>query len=201
MIELCQRHDILTADECAHLIAVMQPHLRASTITNPQEPDRAFRTSRTCDAGRLDDPLVRDVDARLAQLAGLPPHLGETLQGQCYRVGEQFKAHCDFFNAATFAKHMTPAWGQRSITVMVWLNEPEAGGATVFPRVGLTFTPRRGSALLWNNLLPTGRANADTLHAGEPVTAGEKWVLTKWFRVPIYSATTAITPAAAASVS
>lgn len=195
MLHLRHVRDLLTPEECTALIALMAPQLRASTITNPNEPDQSFRTSQTCDAGLIDDPLIRAVDDRICQLVGQPAPLGETLQGQRYQAGEQFKAHCDFFNASALAQHMTPAWGQRSWTVMVWLQAPEAGGATVFPRAGLTCTPIPGAALVWHNLLTTGPANPDTLHAGEPVTAGEKWILTKWFRVPRYSTTTAERPA------
>jgi prolyl 4-hydroxylase len=45
-------------------------------------------------------------------------------------------------------------------------------------------------ALLWNNLLPDGSPNKETMHAGEPVTSGHKIIITKWFRVhghgPVY---------------
>jgi len=35
----------------------------------------------------------------------------------------------------------------------------------------------------WNNLNADGLPNEDTMHAGEPVTAGHKIIITKWFRV------------------
>ena len=36
--------------------------------------------------------------------------------------------------------------------------------------------------MVWNNATPEGLPNEDTLHAGTPVFAGQKYVLTKWFR-------------------
>jgi prolyl 4-hydroxylase len=36
--------------------------------------------------------------------------------------------------------------------------------------------------VIWNNLRPDGTVNPDTLHAGMPVLAGHKIIITKWFR-------------------
>ena len=36
--------------------------------------------------------------------------------------------------------------------------------------------------VLWNNALPDGTVNDDTLHAATPVERGVKYVITKWFR-------------------
>jgi prolyl 4-hydroxylase len=36
--------------------------------------------------------------------------------------------------------------------------------------------------LIWNNLLPDGSPNYDTLHEGMRVTEGQKYIITKWFR-------------------
>jgi len=45
-----------------------------------------------------------------------------------------------------------------------------------------TFVPKKGQAVIWNNLNPDGTPNAATLHSGEPVTSGHKIIITKWFR-------------------
>ena len=75
---------------------------------------------------------------------------------------------------------------------MIYLNEPEAGGETRFVDVDLTVKPRLGTALFWNNLLPSGEPNNFTRHQGMPVTAGTKVIITKWFRMapaapPVFS--------------
>jgi prolyl 4-hydroxylase len=44
------------------------------------------------------------------------------------------------------------------------------------------FDPKKGDALLWWNLTEDGREDVMTLHAGEPVLAGEKWALNLWLR-------------------
>jgi prolyl 4-hydroxylase len=57
------------------------------------------------------------------------------------------------------------------------------GGATRFVKHDLAVSPKAGMALLWNNLLPDGSPNHETMHCGEPVTSGYKVIITKWFRI------------------
>lgn len=46
---------------------------------------------------------------------------------------------------------------------------------------GVTFLPRKGSAVFWHNFDPaTGRGYKETLHAGLPVTRGQKIGLNIW---------------------
>jgi len=57
----------------------------------------------------------------------------------------------------------------------------QAGGGTVFPYLGISIRPSAGSALLWNNLSPSGRGFKETLHAGCPVLLGHKEIANHWF--------------------
>jgi prolyl 4-hydroxylase len=141
-----------------------------------------FRTSETCD---LDwrDPLVGEVDRRIADLLGLPLDASEPIQGQRYAPGQEFKPHTDTFEPGgyDFLLH-TAQRGQRTWTAMIYLNQPEDGGATRFRTIGKTIQPEPGKLLAWNNLLPDGRPNPATLHQGMKVRRGTKYVVTKWFR-------------------
>ncbi len=65
---------------------------------------------------------------------------------------------------------------------MVYLNNVEAGGGTRFFEINHTFMPAKGQAVAWNNLREDGTVNPDTAHAGTPVDAGHKMIITKWFR-------------------
>ena len=66
---------------------------------------------------------------------------------------------------------------------MAYLNVPEAGGATYFPMLKYGIEPRRGMLLIWNNMDKDGKPNLYSLHAGTPVEAGTKYIITKWFRM------------------
>ena len=67
-----------------------------------------------------------------------------------------------------YATH-TASGGQRTWTVMVYLNAVERGGETLFRRLGRSFTPVPGMALAWNNLHADGTPNHFTLHEALPV--------------------------------
>ncbi len=65
---------------------------------------------------------------------------------------------------------------------MVFLNTVEEGGETHFTQVGVKLEPKPGVLLVWNNALPDGSPNPDTIHAGTPVIRGSKYVITRWYR-------------------
>jgi prolyl 4-hydroxylase len=166
---------------CAELVERIDRGVRPSTIVDPNGDD-AFRTSSTCDLDH-GDPLVRAVDARLHELTGIPPEFGEPLQGQRYDVGQEFKAHTDSFDpdGAEWETYCAVP-GQRTWTLMVYLNEPAAGGETHFLSTGDLHRPQVGTLLAWNNIGLYARPNPDTLHHGMKVHQGSKYIATKWFR-------------------
>lgn len=168
-------------EECDGLIERIEADLFPSRLL-ADEPDPEFRTSKTCDL-KASDPFVAAIDRRVAEFVGIHPSFGETLQGQRYEVGQQFKPHHDFFYTDQ------PYWpvqersgGQRTWTAMGLLNDVEAGGQTFFERAGVRVTPRRGNLVIWNNLDLAGEPNTYSLHQGLPVEAGMKYIVTKWFR-------------------
>jgi prolyl 4-hydroxylase len=166
---------------CAALCAAVDATRRPSTLSDTNG-DAAFRTSET---GDLDphDPLTIDLNARITALTGLDPLHGEPVQGQRYAVGQEFKAHTDYFEptGADYARYCGVA-GNRTWTVMIYLNEPAAGGATRFKAIDKIVQPETGKLLAWNNRRPDGSLNPATLHHGMKVRAGTKYVITKWFR-------------------
>jgi prolyl 4-hydroxylase len=180
-LELFIVRNFLDQVTCAALIERIDERRRPSEIADDLGVPN-FRTSETCD---LDwhDPVVGAVDAKLADLLGLPLDASEPIQGQRYAPGQEFKAHTDTFEPGgfDFYRH-TAETGQRTWTAMIYLNEPEEGGATRFKTIGKTIQPETGKLLAWNNLLADGRPNPATLHQGMKVRRGTKYIITKWFR-------------------
>jgi prolyl 4-hydroxylase len=171
----------LSTDECAALCAMIEAEHQPSAITD-DIGDAGFRTSSTCNLDHA-DILVADIDARLCALAGIAPHYGEPLQGQRYAVGQEFKAHTDYFEptGVDFEEH-TAVPGQRTWTMMVYLNDVPAGGGTRFLSTGKIHQPETGKLLVWCNLTPGGEVNPATLHHGMKVRKGHKYIITKWYR-------------------
>ncbi len=180
-LELFIVRDFLDEPTCAALIERIDAKRRPSEIADDQGI-ASFRTSETCD---LDwrDPVVAEVDGKIAELLGLSLEASEPLQGQRYARGQEFKLHTDTFEPGGYDYYLhTAGTGQRTWTAMIYLNEPEDGGATRFKRIGKTIQPELGKLVAWNNLLADGRPNPATLHQGMKVRRGAKYILTKWFR-------------------
>ncbi len=173
--------DFLTLDECDSMVAMINAGRQPSTLLSSHS-DPTFRTSDSCNLSPQ-DTLVNTIEGRICALMSVNYRHGETLQGQVYEVGKQFKPHYDYFmKNAVYWEDMMQGGGQRSWTGMIYLNEPAAGGETHFPTAGLSVKPRTAMLVLWNNMLPDGTPNVTTLHEGMPVEAGTKYIVTKWFR-------------------
>lgn len=175
--------DFLSAADCAAVVTMIRNEQRPSTITREDAADPYFRTSSTSDLSLLRSDIVEALDNKIATTLGVRPAYAEGLQGQHYAVGQEFKAHTDFFEPGSpeYAE-FGGARGNRTWTFMVYLNEVPRGGGTYFPKLAHLVQPRIGQAVIWNNLHIDGTPNDKTLHAGLPVEEGEKFVITKWFR-------------------
>lgn len=173
--------DFLSDAECDALIRLIDENSRPSTLLAMSE-DPEYRTSDSSDLCRW-DATVGPIDARIADLLGIPHENAETLQGQRYSVNQQFRAHCDYFHeSSAYWEKMKETGGQRTWTAMAYLNEVPEGGATWFPRAGIRFKPKKRLLVIWNNMAPDGSPNYDTLHEGMRVVEGTKYIVTKWFR-------------------
>jgi prolyl 4-hydroxylase len=180
-LELFIIRGFLDPETCRLLMERIDHNRRPSGIADDVGIEN-FRTSETCD---LDwrDPVVGEVDKKIADLLGLSLAKSEPMQGQRYAPGQEFKAHTDTFEPGGYDFYVhTAERGQRTWTAMVYLNEPEDGGATRFKTIGKTVQPETGKLLAWNNLMPDGHPNPATLHQGMKVRRGTKYILTKWFR-------------------
>lgn len=180
-VELWAVRNFFDAAECARLAAMIDAVAQPSR-TYSGEIDADFRTSYS---GVLDprDSFVLGLQSRIDALLGFDKTHGEALQGQRYTQGQQFKPHTDWF------PQRSPGWavegengGQRAFTAMVYLNDVTDGGETDFPRLDLAVPPRQGMLLAWNNADKDGVPNPYTIHAGNPVFSGVKYVVTRWYR-------------------
>jgi prolyl 4-hydroxylase len=180
--------NLLSADECEALIAAAQPRLARSRTVDRNGGAAVSHASRTSDGMFFapgETPLIARIEQRIATLLEWPVERGEGLQVLRYGPGAEYQPHFDFFDAqdAGTPAH-TGAGGQRVGTLIMYLQSPDAGGATRFPQIGLDVAPIRGNAVFFAYPEPT--AESLTLHAGAPVSAGEKWIATKWLRARPY---------------
>ena len=172
---------ILSQQECAELIELARPRLkRAMTVdTAGKNQVDNRRTSEGMFFTLNELPLVSTIEQRLATLLEMPVSHGEGLQILHYLPGQEYEPHFDWFDPRQPGfSTITAVGGQRIASIVMYLNTPEGGGGTAFPEIGLTVTARQGSAVYF----AYDSGDQSSLHAGLPVTKGEKWIATKWLR-------------------
>jgi prolyl 4-hydroxylase len=182
---------LFSADECRLLIASAQPHLRESNTIDPATGQPLSLPIRTSSDATF-DPVLENGALRMAQLrmaaaAGIELVHAEHLTVLRYAPGQQYRPHRDYLPPGAIERDGAQA-GNRIRTVCVYLNTVTAGGATEFPIAGLRIAPLPGRAVIFDNLSPDGQPDPDSLHAGMPVEAGEKWLATLWIRERPYRA-------------
>lgn len=179
-------HNFITEDEASHLMALAMPHLDKALVVEPGHTDQTAAKARTNSAAWLKrggDETVATIERRIGYATGTRVEQGEDLQVLHYDVGEEFTPHHDYFDPTIYSKQLSTNGGHRMVTVIVCLQGALAGGKTSFPRAGLNVSTSVGDALLFYNLLPDGKPDVMSQHAGLPVVSGEKWVATKWLHI------------------
>ena len=180
---------LLSEQECDEMIELARPELQRSTTVEPDSggdmvhPDR---TSFGMGFRRGEHPLCRRIESRIARLLDWPLDHGEGLQVLNYGPGAQYKPHHDYFDPAMPGSDvLLRRGGQRVASVVMYLNTPERGGATLFPEAHFEVAAVKGNAVFFSYDRPHPMTR--TLHAGAPVQAGEKWILTKWLRTGVHT--------------
>ncbi|MBI3156849.1 MAG: 2OG-Fe(II) oxygenase [Burkholderiales bacterium] len=170
--------------ECDALVALARPRLaRSQTVDGATGGSEvhAARTSRGMFFERGETPLLRRIEQRIAALLRWPLEWGEPLQVLHYAPGAEYRPHHDYFDPRQpGAAAVLRRGGQRIGTLLMYLNTPEAGGATCFPDAGLEIAALKGCAVFFGYERP--HPDTRTLHGATPVRRGEKWVATKWLR-------------------
>lgn len=158
--------------------------------------DTEYRSSQSATV-HPDDAVGSCLMDRMKSLLGNVQHISmEPLQIVKYQGGEKFRLHMDWFDSdldRTLDPRMPRRRFNRLFSIFTYLDDNCTGGETYFPDVrgvsksadgtkfsvtetgwGLLVKPRRGNAVLWNNLHANGTGDARVRHASMPVKSGRK---------------------------
>ncbi len=175
---------LLTVEECEYIIGLSSRLLAPASVIDGaagQGKQSGLRTNSVAVFWPVQQDIVlHAINLRLAKAAGLPFENGEMINILMYKPGEEYRAHFDFFAPEIAAADRS---GQRIRTLLVTLNSGYGGGETHFISANMKLKGEAGDAVLFHNCdAATGAPDRATLHAGLPVTSGQKWLLSKWFR-------------------
>uniref|UniRef100_A0A8C1WBL6 procollagen-proline 4-dioxygenase n=1 Tax=Cyprinus carpio TaxID=7962 RepID=A0A8C1WBL6_CYPCA len=175
-------HDIITEKEMEKVKELAKPLLRA-TVHDPQTgklTTAQYRVSKSAWLVAHEHPVVDRINQRIEDITGLDVKTAEELQVANYGVGGQYEPHFDFGRKDEPDAFKALGTGNRIATWLFYMSDVTAGGATVFPEVGATVKPMKGTAVFWYNLFSSGEGDYSTRHAACPVLLGNKWVSNKW---------------------
>lgn len=176
-------HDIISDREMEKVKELAKPRLRRATISNPITgilETAPYRISKSAWLAAYEHPVVDRINQRIEDITGLDVKTAEELQVANYGVGGQYEPHFDFGRKDEPDAFKELGTGNRIATWLFYMSDVPAGGATVFPEVGASVKPKKGTAVFWYNLFPSGEGDYSTRHAACPVLVGNKWVSNKW---------------------
>uniref|UniRef100_A0A8C3KHD8 Prolyl 4-hydroxylase subunit alpha-1 n=1 Tax=Calidris pygmaea TaxID=425635 RepID=A0A8C3KHD8_9CHAR len=197
--------DIISDEEIETVKELAKPRLSRATVHDPETGKLTtahYRVSKSSTTAYLligaragsgspleivcawlsgyESPVVSRINTRIQDLTGLDVSTAEELQVANYGVGGQYEPHFDFARKDEPDAFKELGTGNRIATWLFYMSDVSAGGATVFPEVGASVWPKKGTAVFWYNLFPSGEGDYSTRHAACPVLVGNKWVSNKW---------------------
>jgi prolyl 4-hydroxylase len=128
-----------------------------------------------------EDPMVKPVIERIAEVSKTGVQNSEYLQLLQYEPSQYYKQHHDYIG-----HHRDMPCGVRILTLFIYLNDVEEGGGTSFPLVndgkGIIVQPKKGNAVLWPSVLDNEPESKDgrTEHEALPVLKGLKYGANAW---------------------
>ena len=175
--------NFLSHEECDIFISLIDKNNSRSQVAGSGYENSKIEESRTSNTSNFGDTMLlpRALKQKIAEHIGVDIQKGEALQGQKYEEGQYFRPHLDWFQGDAYTNHCLHS-GNRTHTLMIYLNDDFEGGGTDFPNLGTTVKPEKGKAVLWRNLDDSGNGISDVMHEGMDVTKGKKYIITSWWR-------------------
>jgi prolyl 4-hydroxylase len=186
------------------LTTILSKDLFSRSSVADESGTRGNRETRTSQSASVPhDAIVSCIQKRALSFQGFSTpstHL-EPLQLVQYATGQNYHLHTDWFTSSI--QTTSSLGGNRQTSFFVYVKaENVTGGGTNFPMLdapvderwcryvdcdepwenGVTFRPRVGSAVFWQNLRGDGRGDEKTIHAGLPVVSGKKVGMNIWTR-------------------
>ena len=172
--------NFLSPFECQFLIEAAQDSFGPAPVVGKGSGEISpSRTSSTCYLAREDLP---DYLRKVSLLTGKPVEHCELPQVGRYYPTQQYLQHFDAFDLSNEdGRRFASNGGQRTVTVLVYLNDVLQGGATSFPALNLDVQPRQGMALVFFPATVDGLLDKMALHAARPAI-DTKFVSQVWIR-------------------
>lgn len=179
----------LTDEECDYIISLSKSMgLEKSELyeENTDAVDETVRKSEHVFIQDEQDKFITKLSQKIADVVKVPVSHQEMLQVVHYGPGGKYEPHYDacIYEEKGACERMNGTGGHRYLTVLIYLNTPEEGGGTIFPHMNIKMKAEKGKAIIFENIYKdTEKVIHDSMHGGELVTKGEKWIANKWIHI------------------
>lgn len=174
--------NLMSEWECLHIKTLGEAVIKRSSVGTGSNGFKSnTRTSENGWLNRHQDQVLDTIFRRYADALGVRDEdlehdvSAENLQVVRYLQNQLYAPHHDFGDTGV---------DQRFLTLLLYLEVPELGGHTSFPKAfdgrGLKVTAPKGGAALFYSMLPDGNSDDKSLHSGTEVLKGTKWVCNLW---------------------
>lgn len=158
-------HGFMSHEECDHVVNTAKPLMEKSGVIDAVTGKETYDPIRTSYGAFLPiayDDVVARVENRAAEWAMIPSSNQEQLHVLRYDVGQQYADHWDAFDANVRDKINYENGRQRLATILMYLNDVEEGGETVFPHNTAAWAPTAdasgGGGRAWSECAARGPA-------------------------------------------
>ncbi len=182
LAEIYGVHDFLSEEECLQIVSSIREEiefpLNANSKVHPTKPNTHLAMAN------LNTTLIKEIDHRICRYMGIEDAKPKAIKLQwIFKENSVLQAvdQCEPGHSAEDPHNIDHApccW-----MFMVFLNNPRKGGSIFFPELDITFEPLAGTAIIWNNRMPSGEINPYACHQEMPVELGYKTTLTKEFNI------------------
>lgn len=173
--------NFITQDDAKHILKMAEYNYTNSVVVGIENPE-GIRKSQTYWLNK-DDTIAKKIIQNVCDLDGHSIEQSEDIQVVKYEPNGYYNEHhdscCDNDDKCKeFVKD-----GNRILTMVIYLNDDFEGGATRFPKIDKNFKPKKYSGILFYPMNKDGdKCHEKSLHAGMPVTSGQKYIANVWIR-------------------
>lgn len=176
-------HELLYDHECNNITQFLGPMLDFPPGRMRSKSAQNDWTMKNCWPNEGQNVYLQKLNQRIEHISGLRAssfeNFSEPFMCGNYGIGGHYWIHPDFHHTNP-SLYQPGSTGNRAATILTVLENPEAGGATVWPYAGISVFGRKGAGLFWHNVFPSDMTDSYTKHAACPVLLGQKWIGNKW---------------------
>lgn len=184
--DIIEYNNFLTNDECDKLISLVKDNLIVSKIYRKDNDivSPTFRNSYQSWLNEDSDIIVKNIINKIRKITNSSFNYIEPIQIVKYPENGFFNLHYDACkDTDEICERMNLGRGPRYKTFIIYLNDNFNGGETNFPKKKKIIKPNKRKGVLFYNTDKNGNILDESLHAGLPITKGNKWIANVWIHL------------------